>query len=243
MVCDAANARFVDAERGILAKFDHQYFLLALIAHFHRAALMAFRDRLVTAMSLLSDYAPETVKAFKCEIRLTHENFLRFAHRYWFSEISTQGPAHEIFARWVNLLGTDCLFAEVREEANDMMDYLDSDGLRRQANSVVRLDGSNLLRPDRHGYHRVSEHEPHRPYPDSTARQDALSHRGSVPRCSFDVLHRGEVSAAVGIPRGGLQSPDDIAPEAARAVAGLAAWLRRHIAERSLQQKRGGFAK
>lgn len=139
MVGEAANPRFVDAERGILAKFDQQYYLLAVIAHFHRATLMAFRDRLVTAMSILSDYAPETVKAFKREIRLTHENFLRFTHRYWFSEVSTQGPAHDIFARWVNLLGTERLFAEVREEVNDMMDYLDSDGLRRQANSVVRL--------------------------------------------------------------------------------------------------------
>lgn len=139
MVGDADSARFVDDEHGILAKFRHQYLLLALIAHFHRAGLMAFRDRLVTAMSLLRDYAPETVKLFKREIRLTHENFLRFTHRYWFSEVSTQGPAHDIFERWSRELGTAALFREVREEVNDMMDYLDSDGLRRQANSVVRL--------------------------------------------------------------------------------------------------------
>jgi hypothetical protein len=139
MVGEAANSRFVDTEYGILAKFRHQYFLLALIAHFHRATLMAFRDRLVTAMSLLTDYAPENVKRFKREIRLTHENFLRFTHRYWFSEVTTQGPAHDIFARWTRELGTDQLFREVREEVNDMMGYLDSDSLRRQANSVVRL--------------------------------------------------------------------------------------------------------
>jgi hypothetical protein len=139
MAGECASARFVDPEHGILAKFRHQYFLLALIAHFHRATLMGFRDRLVTAMGLLSDYAPENVKRFKREIRLTHENFLRFTHRYWFSEVTTQGPAHDIFARWTRELGTDHLFREVREEVNDMMDYLDSDGLRRQANSVVRL--------------------------------------------------------------------------------------------------------
>lgn len=139
MAGESSNSRFVDTEHGILAKFRHQYFLLALIAHFHRATLMAFRDRLVTAMSLLTDYAPENVKRFKREIRLTHENFLRFTHRYWFSEVTTQGPAHDIFARWTRELGTDHLFREVREEVNDMMDYLDSDSLRRQANSVVRL--------------------------------------------------------------------------------------------------------
>jgi hypothetical protein len=36
-------------------------------------------------------------------------------------------------------LGTDRLYSEVREEIEDMADYLDSDSLRRQANTVVRL--------------------------------------------------------------------------------------------------------
>ena len=139
MVGDAGCPRFTDCEKGILAKFRHQYFLLALIAHFHRAALLVFRDRLATAISQLEDYAPETVKRFKREIRLTHENFLRFTHRYWFHDVSSQGPARDLFSRWVAQLETDRLFAEVREEVNDMIDYIDSDGLRRQANSVVRL--------------------------------------------------------------------------------------------------------
>ncbi|MET0178910.1 MAG: hypothetical protein ABW194_00310, partial [Novosphingobium sp.] len=139
MVGDVASANFVDEARGALAKFRHQYFLLGLIAHFHRASLLVFRDRLVSAMSLLHDYAPETLKRFRREIRLTQENFLRFTHRYWFHDVSHQGPASDLFDRWVAQLGTDRLFAEVREEVNDMIDYLDSDGLRRQANSVVRL--------------------------------------------------------------------------------------------------------
>jgi hypothetical protein len=36
-------------------------------------------------------------------------------------------------------LGTDGLYDEVREEIQDMSEYLDSDALRRQANTVVRL--------------------------------------------------------------------------------------------------------
>ena len=36
-------------------------------------------------------------------------------------------------------LGTDQLFAETREEIDDMSRYLERDGLRRQANTVVRL--------------------------------------------------------------------------------------------------------
>lgn len=139
MVGDAANPHFTDGEKGILAKFRHQYLLLALIAHFHRATLLVFRDKLVAAVSHLRDYTAQQVKAFKREIRMTHENFLRFTHRYWFHDVSNQGPAADLFDRMVAQLGNDRLFAEVREEVHDMIEYLDSDGLRRQSNSVTRL--------------------------------------------------------------------------------------------------------
>ena len=36
-------------------------------------------------------------------------------------------------------LGTDRLYEEIREEIEDMSEYLESDTLRRQANTVVRL--------------------------------------------------------------------------------------------------------
>ncbi|QZP08098.1 hypothetical protein [Caenibius sp. WL] len=139
MVGDAGDPRYTDVLTGITCQFRHQYFLLGLIAHFHRAALLIFRDRLVTAISGLADYAPETVKRFKRAVRLTHENFLRFAHRYWFQELSNQAPARDLFAMWTGHLGSNQLFAEVRQEVLDMIDYLDSDSLRRQANTVVRL--------------------------------------------------------------------------------------------------------
>lgn len=139
MVGEADNPVFLNAQTGILAQFRHQYFLVGLIAHFHKAALLILRDRLASAIAQLRDYSAETVKRFKREIRLSHENFLRFTHRYWFQEVSNQPPAQELFEIWVDHLGTDRLFVEVREEVIDMINYLDSDGLRKQANSVVRL--------------------------------------------------------------------------------------------------------
>ncbi len=36
-------------------------------------------------------------------------------------------------------LGTDSLYTEIRNEIEDMSDYLETDTLRRQANTVVRL--------------------------------------------------------------------------------------------------------
>jgi hypothetical protein len=67
------------------------------------------------------------------------ETFLRFTHRYWFHEVSTQDQARGLFRMWATHLGTEQLFSEVREEVHDMNQYLDSDSLRRQAGTVVRL--------------------------------------------------------------------------------------------------------
>jgi hypothetical protein len=139
MVGEAGNPHFTDGESGVLAVFRHEYVLLGLIAHFHRSALLIFRDRLFSAISDLGDYSGDRVRLFKRAIRLTHENFLRFTHRYWFQEVSSRAPSRDLFAMWVRHLGTNRLFAEVREEVLDMIAYLDSDGLRRQANTVVRL--------------------------------------------------------------------------------------------------------
>ena len=52
-VGDAARPIFTDAERGVLAQFRHQFFLLALIAHMHKAALLMMSDRLVQAVTRL----------------------------------------------------------------------------------------------------------------------------------------------------------------------------------------------
>lgn len=91
------------------------------------------------AISRLDVRDVESVKQFKRRIRRIHETFLRFTHRYWFHEVSTQDLRGELFRAWTGHLGTERLYAEVREEIEDMSNYLDSDSLRRQANTVVRL--------------------------------------------------------------------------------------------------------
>jgi hypothetical protein len=136
------NARlpfFTDGETGVLGQFRHQYFLLCLIGHFHKASLLMLSDRLVVALNKLDIHDPESVKRFKRSIRQVFEIFLRFTHRYWFHDIADQAQARELFRLCTDHLETDRLFQEVRQEIQDMSDYLDSDSLRRQANTVVRL--------------------------------------------------------------------------------------------------------
>jgi CorA-like Mg2+ transporter protein len=139
MVGSAAEERFVNLENGLQGEFRHQYFLVFLITHFQKAALLMLSDRLVVALSRLDIQKIETIRDFKRAIRHTLEIFLRFTHRYWFHEISNQVQVRELYRMLSGHLGTDTLYTELRDEVKDMSSYLESDTLRRQANTVVRL--------------------------------------------------------------------------------------------------------
>jgi hypothetical protein len=139
VVGDRASAFFACGERGVLAQFRHQHFMLFLIAHFQKAALLMFSDRLVDALKRLDVGDAESVKRFKRAIRGAYEAFLRFTHRYWFHEISEQAQVRALFQLVTGHLGLDALHVEVKERMHDMNAYLDADSLRRQANTVVRL--------------------------------------------------------------------------------------------------------
>jgi hypothetical protein len=130
---------------GLLGQFRHQYFLLFLIPHFHKAALVSMSDELAVAMNRLRVGDTESVKAFKRTIRQMMEVFLRFTHRYWFHEISNQAIARSVFGRLSKHLGNDELYHEVRNEVIDMNSYLDSDSARRQANTILRLTVVTIL--------------------------------------------------------------------------------------------------
>ncbi|MGH8261900.1 MAG: CorA family divalent cation transporter [Steroidobacteraceae bacterium] len=139
MVGDADETFFVDRDGGLLGQFRHQYFLLFLIPHLHKAALLMLSDRMADALNRLDIRNPDSVKQFKRTIRQLLEIFLRFTHRYWFHEVSDQPQAKELFRMTSDFLGTDRLYVETREEIEDMSEYLEGDTLRRQANTVVRL--------------------------------------------------------------------------------------------------------
>jgi hypothetical protein len=139
VVGDARSAIFVGHEKGILAQFRHQHFLVFLIAHLQKAALLMFADRLVDALRKLEVGDAESVKNFKRTIRQNFEIFLRFTHRYWFHEVADQAQAKALFQMCARHLGLDPLYADVRERIHDMNEYLNSDSFRRQANTVLRL--------------------------------------------------------------------------------------------------------
>lgn len=145
VVGDADQPFFSDAERGVLAQFRHQYFLIFLIAHLHRAALLIFSDVLVGAVNALNIRDDVSVRSFKRRIRANFETFLRFTHHYWFHELSERAHVQATFRLCSNHLRNDALYEEVRDEIREMSQYLDSDSQRRQSNTVVRLTVITIL--------------------------------------------------------------------------------------------------
>jgi hypothetical protein len=145
VIGDAAAPSFTDGERGMLAQFRHQYFLVFLIAHLHRAALLVFSEVLVDAVNDLDIRDDASVRRFKRRIRANFETFLRFTHRYWFHELSERAHVQSVFHLCATHLRNDGLYDEVRDEIREMSHYLDSDSQRRQSNTVVRLTVITIL--------------------------------------------------------------------------------------------------
>lgn len=139
VVGDADSQFFCCKERGVLSQFRHQHFLLFMIAHLQKASLLMFSDRLAEALTQLQVTDADSVRSFKRRIRYAFEAFLRFTHRYWFTEISDQQQIRALFRMCSQHLDLERAYAEVKTRVADMNGYLEADSLRRQANTVVRL--------------------------------------------------------------------------------------------------------
>jgi CorA-like Mg2+ transporter protein len=133
------SERFWATRKTGLEQFRHEYFVLFLISHFHKASMLMLSDRLVDALNRLEPGNLESVRHFRRVIRLILGVFLRFTHRYWFHDVSEHTQVKELFRMTNRHLETAQLYAEVREAIEDMSQYLDSDLLRRQGETMVRL--------------------------------------------------------------------------------------------------------
>jgi hypothetical protein len=138
-VAFAMVTKHQDERTDLLHTFRRQFFQIGIIANFHKAALLNLSLRFSIAVERLrvGDYA--SVRIFKDSVREALELFLRFNHRYWVHEISNQVLAADIFSRWAHQLGSDRLFAEVRDEAHDINRYLDADRTRKAGDNAMRL--------------------------------------------------------------------------------------------------------
>lgn len=130
---------FTNNKTGIKNNYQNQYFLLFLIAHFQKAALLMLSDRMVQAISRLNLEDEHSIKVFRQNIRSVMGVFLRFTHRYWFETISDQAVSKDLFNMMHKQLGTADLFEKTRRRIMDMAEYLEGEEIKRQADTVVRL--------------------------------------------------------------------------------------------------------
>ncbi|MFD1122592.1 hypothetical protein ACFQ2T_08780 [Methylophilus flavus] len=136
---------FTNEKTGIKRHYQNQYFLLFLIAHFQKAALLMLSDRMVQAISRLDIQREDSVKAFRARIRQATAVFLRFTHRYWFENVSDQAVAKDLFALILRQLDSVSLFEKTRRRIMDMAEYLEGEEIKRQADTVVRLTVVTIL--------------------------------------------------------------------------------------------------
>jgi len=129
------NGFFTDAAAGGLSHFRHHYFQMGLIAHFHKAALLMLWDELAQAVA----NSQNEPRKFRNDVDKILRKLLQFTHRYWFTEVSNQVQAKELFDMWSKHLGSRELFDRVMKEAQDAHQYLDMREQKDQTDTTVRL--------------------------------------------------------------------------------------------------------
>ena len=145
VVAEGDPAVTEDNERGLLGQFRHQYYLLFLISHFHKAALLMLSDRLVVAIKRLEMRNASSAARFRAEIYRLQEAFMSFTQRYWIADASHQDQARDLFRMLRRQLDTEATYRDLRSEIFDSVQYLDSDILRRQTGSMHRLTAVTIL--------------------------------------------------------------------------------------------------
>jgi hypothetical protein len=139
VVASGDDPSLLNQERGLLGQFRHQYFLLFLISHFHKASMLMLSDRLVATIKGLEIDSAASIATFRRDVYALQQAFMRFTQRYWFTDVSDQAQMRDLFRMQLGHLGNEALHRELRSELFDTVQYLDSDMLRRQSSSMHRL--------------------------------------------------------------------------------------------------------
>ena len=139
IVGSASDPYFVEHEAGLRGHFRHQHFLLFLIPHFHKAALVLLSDRLVGAVADLDVGDTESIKRFKRRIRQLKGGLPPLHPPLLVSRGDRPGPGPRALPHVLRGARHRAPVRRGAKEIQDMSEYLDSDSLRRQSNMVIRL--------------------------------------------------------------------------------------------------------
>ena len=131
---------FMNSETGILSHFRHHYFLMGIIIHFHRAALLGLADSIADAVGKYnSDSGQSDHEIFHKKAHDILDRLLRFTNRYWFDDISNQSQGKELFHFWRKKVGTSILYEQVNREVRDLNEYLEINYEKKQSKRMTFL--------------------------------------------------------------------------------------------------------
>lgn len=118
---------------------QHHYFKLGLIAHFGRATLLRFDDRLAYAVQKRDAQEPNSDAKFHQDVKRIEDDFVTFHTRYWFSEVSNHIQPRELFSWWCGHLEVDDLFDQVHRKIQTVSEVLERQATEQLNDRIERL--------------------------------------------------------------------------------------------------------
>ena len=122
---------------GAPVSYRHIYVPMAIIAHFQKAALLVTTRRLAD-LSPYKDRKPSTLDAKK--FQALKAGFIAFTQTYWFEEVTPQEQGIELFEMWRTRLRLQSSYDEMRQELQDIVQFVDSRENQNQTSEAHRLN-------------------------------------------------------------------------------------------------------
>jgi hypothetical protein len=129
---------FTNENNGALATFNFIYSDMGMIAHFQRAVLLSFSQRLSELVT--RDKAGKIMLPDNDAVQNMYRQFIEFTQNYWFDEISPQEQGQQLFSMWRKHLRIQELYDEVHQELKDLVDYVELLEEKRAATASEKLN-------------------------------------------------------------------------------------------------------
>lgn len=112
----------------LLGHFRAHYSHLAVISQYQHAALLYFADELADCAKEMADGSAEerTDEGWRERLRKLQHRFLKFRTRSYFTEVSNQIQAKDLFRLWQDQLGTAALFERVSDASADVYEAVEN---------------------------------------------------------------------------------------------------------------------
>jgi hypothetical protein len=113
------------------------YTHMFLLTQLQRAGLLMFSSWMSRSIHQSGE---ARTAGFEADMRTIQVEFAQFTHRFWFSNLSNQEQAREIFAKMQELTGARELYQEVKEEAALSQAVLTNEAAERQIDGTIALN-------------------------------------------------------------------------------------------------------